>query len=154
MPASPEQFANLLPAAAQWAEDQETMILRMGVALSYAQQSDARRAGVSNPGKIRLLKVSAIPAPLDSALALAADEINLITPQTIGMALRYGIFLRSDHWNDRLTIVHECVHTAQYERMGGFLPFLQQYLLECATIGYPESPMEQEAITKAATVVG
>jgi hypothetical protein len=154
MPISPEQFVTLLPAAAQWAEDQEVMILRTGVALSDIQQADARRVGVSLPGKIRLLKVSAIPAPLDPALAWAAADISLITPQTVGMALRYGIFLRSDYWNNRLTFLHECVHTAQYERMGGFLPFLRQYLNECVTIGYPEAPMEQEAIRKAASVVG
>ncbi len=34
-------------------------------------------------------------------------------------------------------------------RMGGFQQFLQQYLLECLTIGYPDAPMEQEAITTA-----
>ncbi len=70
------------------------------------------------------------------------------------MALRYGIYLRSDHWNHRSTIVHECVHTAQYERLGGFLPFLRQYLQECVTIGYPAAPMEQEAILTAAQMVG
>jgi hypothetical protein len=154
MPISPEQFVTLLPAAAQWASDQEALILRSGVALSDAQQKDARQAGVSNPGKIRLLKVSAIPVPLDPALANAAAQINLITPQTVGMALRYGIFLRTDYWSDRRTFVHECVHTGQYERMGGFLPFLQKYLHECVTDGYPEAPMEQEAITKAQSIVG
>jgi hypothetical protein len=154
MPISPEQFKTLLPAAARWAEDQERTILQNGVKLTGAQLADARQAGVSYPAKIRLLKVSAVPAPLDSALAQAAAAINLITPGTIGMALRYGIYLRSDHWTDRLTFVHECVHTAQYERVGGFLPFLQQYLLECITIGYPAAPMEQEAVGKAARIAG
>ena len=50
--------------------------------------------------------------------------------------------------------MHELVHTSQYERLGGFMPFLQQYLNEYITIGYPEAPMEQEAITTAAKLVG
>ena len=40
-------------------------------------------------------------------------------------------------------VVHELGHTAQYERLGGFEPFLRQYLSQCLTIGYPEAPMEQ-----------
>ena len=46
-------------------------------------------------------------------------------------------------------IVHELVHTSQYEKLGGFLPFLRKYLMECINIGYPEAPMEQEAIRMA-----
>jgi len=154
MTLSPEQFQTLLPAAAQWAEEQESAILNDGVPLSAAQTADAYKAGVSHPEKIRLLKVPAIPLPKDPVLAAAATAIQLVTPATIGMALRYGIYLRQDHWSDRLTFVHECVHTAQYERLGGFLSFLGQYLMECLKIGYPAAPMEQEAILKAVAVVG
>jgi len=42
-------------------------------------------------------------------------------------------------------LVHELAHVAQYERFGGFRPFLEQYLHECITIGYPAAPLEQEA---------
>jgi hypothetical protein len=153
MPLSPEQFQTLLPAAARWAEEQESAILGEGIPLSAAQTDDARKAGVSHPEKIRVLKVPAIPLPKDPALAAAAAAIQLITPATIGMALRYGIYLRQDHWSDRLTFVHECVHTAQYERLGGFQPFLRKYLMECVTIGYPAAPMEQEAINTAASIL-
>jgi hypothetical protein len=31
----------------------------------------------------------------------------------------------------------------------GFLPFLRKYLMECIDIGYPEAPLEQEAIRMA-----
>jgi hypothetical protein len=61
---------------------------------------------------------------------------------TIGLTLRYGIFIRADCWGERRLVVHELVHTLQYERLGGFMPFLQQYLHECITIGYPAAPME------------
>ncbi len=65
------------------------------------------------------------------------------------MALRYGIFIRSDCWGEHGLVAHELAHTAQYERLGGIRPFLRQYLLECLTIGYPAAPMEQEAIAAA-----
>jgi hypothetical protein len=42
-------------------------------------------------------------------------------------------------------VVHELAHTAQYERLGGFHPFLSAYLGECLTVGYPNGPLEQEA---------
>jgi hypothetical protein len=51
-------------------------------------------------------------------------------------------------------VIHELGHTAQYERVGGFEPFLRQYLFECLTIGYPEAPMEQEVIELTARICG
>ena len=147
-----EQLQILLPDACAWAEQQEANILSHGVELTDIQISDAAKAGVNNPGKIRLLKVPSVPAPSDPVLAEAAAAINLITPNTLGMALRYGIFIRADAWGSREILVHECVHTTQYERLGGFLPFLKAYLHECVTIGYPDCPMEQEAVRKAAEI--
>jgi hypothetical protein len=34
----------------------------------------------------------------------------------------------------------------QYERLGSIEAFLRQYLHECITTGYPEAPLEQEAV--------
>ena len=39
----------LLPLAYKWAEQQERIILRDGVALTAAQTEDARRIGVQQP---------------------------------------------------------------------------------------------------------
>jgi len=64
------------------------------------------------------------------------------------MTLRYGIFIRSDCWARRLLVTHELVHVTQYERLGSFEAFLRPYLTECITPpGYPNGPMEREAIT-------
>ncbi len=68
--------------------------------------------------------------------------------------MRHGIFIRSDCLRDRALIVHELAHTAQYERLGGILPFLRKYLFECLTTGYSEAPLEQEAISMADRVCG
>ncbi len=142
-----EQFKLLLPLACAWAEEQERIILRDGVPLSPHQITDAKSIGVAHPERVRLLSVASIPIPEHPALRAAADATQLISPRTGGLTLRYGIFLRTDCWTDRRLIFHELVHTFQYERLGGFLQFLQQYLYECITIGYPAAPMEQEAVT-------
>lgn len=151
---APEQFDILLPLASAWAEEQERIILRDGRPLNESQMIDARDLGICHPEKIRLLSVGTIPLPNVPSLKAAAQATQLITPRTEGLTLRYGIYIRSDCWGDRLLTVHELVHTSQYEMLGGFMPFLQRYLNECITIGYPEAPMEQEAITTATKLVG
>ena len=54
---------------------------------------------------------------------------------------------KGDHFSGRgdfLVISHQDPPRL-YERFGGFRPFLDQYLHECITIGYPGAPLEQEA---------
>jgi hypothetical protein len=148
---TPQQFEMLLPLACAWAAEQERTILQSGIALTESQLSDARRVGVAQPQRVRLLRVAQIPTPAHPALAAAANATNLISPLTGGLTLRYGIFVRGDYWGQRPLIVHELVHTSQYERLGGFEGFLRPYLLECITPpGYPYGSIEQEAITTAA----
>ena len=142
-----QEFKTLLPLACAWAVEQESVILRDGVPLSPAQIADAESIGVEHPEKVRLLKVARIPIPENPALRDAANAIHLISPRTGGLALRYGIFIRADCWDDRRLVFHELVHTLQYEKLGGFQEFLRQYLYECITIGYPAAPMEQEAVS-------
>jgi hypothetical protein len=141
-----EEFEQLLPLAAAWVEEHEARILESGVALNPSQLSDARRVGVAQPERVRLLTVASIPSPEESVLRAAAEATGLVSPLTAGLSLRYGIYVRRDFAADRFLIAHELVHTAQYERWGSVSAFLRQYLHECLTIGYPEAPMEQEAI--------
>jgi len=140
------QFDKLLPLATKWAAAVETRILREGVPLSEQGLADARSLGVCKPERVRLLGLESVPTPTDLTLKTAVAAIQFLTPATRGLALRYGIFVRSDCWGERRLIAHELVHTAQYERLGGIRPFLRQYLTECLTVGYPAGPMEQEAI--------
>lgn len=149
-----EQFRMLLPLASEWAAEEERRIILTGEVLSASQLADAREVGVSHPERVRLLHVPEIPMPEHPALRQAAELTQLISPRTAGLTLRYGIFVRSDHRSDRRLIAHELAHTAQYERLGGFDPFLRKYLWECIDIGYPEAPMEQEAVTAAARISG
>jgi len=146
-----EQLEMLLPFAAGWVAEQEQAILKTGVPLTESLLADAKAIGVTHPEQVRLLRVTQIPRPANPILAAAADATGLISPSTIGLTVRYGIFIRANQWNQRELVVHELVHTSQYERLGGIEEFLRPYLTECITPpGYPHGPMEQEAITTAA----
>lgn len=143
------QFEKLLPLAVKWAAAVEMRIVREGVPLSDQSLADARALGVDEPERVRLLALPCVPTPTNLTLKTAVAAIQFLTPATRGLALRYGIFVRSDCWGERQLIAHELVHTAQYERLGGLQPFLRQYLTECLTAGYPAGPLEQEAIALA-----
>jgi hypothetical protein len=151
---TPKQFERLLPLACEWATTQEQRILATGEALSNTMLASARLIGVSAPERVRLLYVPEIPIPDDPALRAAVEETHFLSPLTRGLTLRYGIFIRSDCRSDRTIVIHELGHIAQYERLGGFEPFLRQYLFECLAIGYPEAPLEQEVIELTARICG
>ena len=119
-------FETLLPLAAKWAAAVEKRILREGVPLSEQEMGDAKAIGVREPERVRLLALARVPAPRNLTLRTAAAAIQFLTPATRGLALRYGIFVRSDCWGERGLVAHELAHTAQYERLGGIEPFLRQ----------------------------
>ena len=143
------QFVNLIPKAVLWAKEQQQKILMKGTPLSDSQIEDAKIIPVKYPERVRLLRVNQIPLPEDPELKLAAQAIQLIIPNTRGLTLQYGIFVKNDYWNNRELIVHELIHTSQYERLGGIQQFLNQYVTECIQFGYPQAPLEQEAIKKS-----
>lgn len=147
-----DQLEELLPIAAQWAGEQERRVLCEGVPLNTAELADAKAIGVRNPERVRLLRVETIPVPANPMLRASAASIHFLSGAPRGLALDYGIFVRSDHWRDRELIAHELVHTAQYQRLGGIIPFLRTYIIQCATIGYSHAPLELEAIATAARI--
>ena len=146
------KLETLLPLAADWAADQEQRILQEGIPLSEEEANDAQQIGVREPNRVRLLKVDAIPTPTNPILEAAVAALLARTPR--GLTLQYGIYVRSDCWGNRFIVAHELAHTAQYERLGGVVPFLRRYLSECATVGYSASPLEREATALAGRVCG
>jgi len=100
-------FKMLLPMACAWAEEQEAVILRDGVALTASQIADARHIGIAHPERVRLRVVEEIPLPLHPLLREAAEITRLISPRTAGLTLRYGIFIRFESWGERRLVVHE-----------------------------------------------
>jgi len=133
-----------VPFACAWAKRQESIILKTGVPLSASQAETATKLGILHPERVRLRAVVRVP-PVNWLFRRVGERLGFVSSQTIGMALRYGIFIREEHWGDRRLLVHELVHVVQYERMGGFRGFLKQYLQECINPGYPLGDLEQEA---------
>jgi len=145
----PEQFENILPLAVQWAKAKERVILKHGTVLSPQYMQDAKSVGLKYPERVRIYEVPQIPIPKHPILKAVAEATQLLSQATIGISLGHGIFIHDNFSDDRYTIVHELVHTMQCEKFGGLHPFLKKYLWECLEIGYPQAPMEQEAIRLA-----
>ncbi len=150
----PEIFAKLLPLVTAWAEQHEARILAQGEPLTPAQTADARKIGVVAPENVRLLSVDTVPMPEHPLLRTVGEAAGIMSSATAGLTLRYGIYIRSDLMGDRHLVAHELVHTAQYERCGTVREFLRQYLYECLTVGYSDSPMEQEAVFTSERILG
>lgn len=142
-----------LPAICQWCEAQEKQIVTHGVALTNEELADARFIGVQHVERVRLLRVERVPLPDIPVLDAMASLAGLLSPDAAAMSLRYGIFVSESVWRDREIIAHELVHTTQYERLGGFEPFLRQYLRECFGDGYHGASLENEARAVAQRIV-
>lgn len=136
----------MIPFAVKWVESEEESIIENGIPLTERQYEIAEQIGIINIDNIRLESVNKIPLPENQKLRQVAMSLNLITPDTWGLTLRYGIYIRNDMWSELRVVVHELFHTWQYEKLGGIEQFLIKYLGEVNEHGYPEAPMEQEAI--------
>ena len=125
-----KDFDRLASLAYEWAKKQEANILEHGVPLTADQTADARRAGVRDPGRVRVLVVNRIPLPDDKELAEAARRAQIITDASRGVAIGRGIIIRADSWRNRELLVHQLAHVAQCERSGGLKIFVREYLLD------------------------
>ena len=92
----PEQLENILPLAVEWAEAKEKVILEHGTALFPQCMEDAKSVGVKYPERVRIYEVPQIPIPKHPILKAAAEATQLISPATIGLSLRYGIFIHNE----------------------------------------------------------
>src|SRR5216684_2491641 len=108
-----ETFEQLLPFAFEWAKAQEEFILARGIPLRPEQTADARRAGVQDCSRVRVLVVDRIPVPDNKELAEAGRRTQIITDASRGVAIGHGIIIRADCWGDRELLLHNLVHVAQ-----------------------------------------
>jgi len=144
----------VIPIAAKWVEREERRILMNGVPLNQGGLQDAARMGVENPEKIRLMKVNQIPLLESHFMRILSRAFPAILCNPTGVSLGYGIYIHSRYWGNRHLIAHECVHSGQYERYGSRERFLHAYFGECLIYGYPDAPLEQEAILRSADLDG
>jgi hypothetical protein len=121
-------FEQLLPVAYQWAKAQEDFVLARGTPLSSRHTADARRAGIQDCSRVRILVVDRIPLPDDPELAEAARRTGIISHDTKCVGFGHAVIIRADCWGDRELLLHNFVHIAQCERSGGLEQWVRQYL--------------------------
>ena len=138
-----------LPVVVRWANARQDEILAEGEELNEEELEAALKMGVTHPERVRLLRVKEVPLPNSPILGRLSKMTGFASPGIMGMSLGYGIYIRQDCWRDLQLVAHECVHTAQFERLGGMRGFLGQYLKECFIHGYPAAPLEREAAYKS-----
>jgi hypothetical protein len=147
-------FQDLSPLAYQWAKAQEDFVLARGAPLSPRLTADARRAGVQDCSRVRVLVVERIPLPDHPELAEAARRTGIITHDTRCIGFGHALIIRADSWGDRELILHNLVHIAQYERSGGLEQWVQQYLSDRQTCdAFTIGSLEEEARGLAREIV-
>ena len=90
-----KKFESLLPLAVHWAKATEEMILQRGVPLGPAFCADARRVGVQDCARVRVLIVERMVLPDSLELAEAARRGHIITEASRGAVVGHGIIIRS-----------------------------------------------------------
>jgi len=136
------------PACA-WAESQSQYILDNGVPLSDKELTVARSVGVRSPEAIRILYLDRVLRPTDPMLAEAVEQLHFLEPNTHGLTLGHGIFIRSDLIGD-VQLAHECRHVYQYEQHGSIRTYLEAYIPDLLMYDYWNSPLEVDARNAAA----
>jgi hypothetical protein len=139
-----ELITQLLPAATQWATDQAGFIASQGRLLTHSECVAAKSVGVQNPQMVRVLVLDQIPAPQDQLLSQASMDLGLLGPDTAGLTLGYGIFIKRNFESMSL-LSHELRHVSQYEAEGSIALFLKAYLMQIAEYGYLDAPYEIDA---------
>ncbi|TLD72758.1 hypothetical protein FEM03_01400 [Phragmitibacter flavus] len=135
-----------MPVAVVWANRQLAVIQQLGEPLTDEQLQDATDAGVRFPEKVRVRVVNPVPLPVPTIFRSRMGRWGWVPDDVAGMAIGYGIHLHPYWGTSREVLVHELAHVGQYERLGGIRGFLESYLRECLEFGYPNGPLEQEAI--------
>lgn len=127
-----------------WAENESAQIIRLGQPLNEAQIAIARKVGVAQPNKIRIMEVDSLPFPEDSELRHLAQTNGLLSPNMAGLTLGYGIYIRQGQSSNRL-LSHEFRHVYQYEQTGSLSAFIPIYLHQLYSVGYADAPFEIDA---------
>ena len=134
----------LLPMAIKWAEEHSEKIQKEGHPLNAEQIEIAKKVGVTNPEKVKVLEVPEFPIPTDPKLNKAATQIGFFSEDMKGLTLGHSIYICQGHNTARL-LSHELRHVYQYETFGSIPAFLVEYLKQIVLVGYENSLLEQDA---------
>lgn len=139
------EFDRLLLELTSWVKGEEKRVLKEGKKLNKCQVQEAKKIGIKEYKKVRILYASEIMLPYDLDLIKLLTILNLIPQRLNGLAVGHGIILQNDLKDDRELLLHELTHVRQFEASGGFESFLRGYIIECINGGYDRSSFELEA---------
>ncbi|MES2279875.1 MAG: hypothetical protein V4542_00530 [Pseudomonadota bacterium] len=134
----------LKPKAAAWVQEQEALILASGKGLTDYGLDLARRVGVVDANRIRILLVADIPRPTEPLLIQAMERTGMLGPDMNGVTLGHGIYIRESKNSVRL-LTHEFRHVHQYEVAGSIASYIPAYLEQIVQFGYWDAPFEVDA---------
>lgn len=149
-------YGQIAAKATAWYIEQEAELLQAGRPLTADESGLARRMGVLQPGRVRVLVLPQFPFPADPMLAREAEAYGFGADREQGRSMGYAVLVKprlqlprslSDRGGEhppRWLLAHELVHVAQRERMGA-AAFVRRYLLELKVFGYEYAPLENEA---------
>jgi hypothetical protein len=156
------QAQQLLPATLALLQAAEQAAIVRGRVLTPTEMRIARRLGVAEPERVRVLITPVLPswmAPDLMAKATAAGntgtdnsnppvDADRAPPERrfgiAGLTAGHGILIGIRHANNPRVLAHELAHVAQYERLG-MRAFALRYLTELLSVGYFRAPLELEA---------
>ena len=141
-----EFILKFLPKVCHFIENQENDIMSIGRDLTQEELAIAKKIGVKNFDIIKVYESPIVPTPNDSILSELGKQVGLVSSNTKGICFRYGIFINENSTDIKAVLIHELIHTLQYERFGSIEAFISQYLKECIEDGYINSDLEKEAI--------
>ncbi len=143
----------MLPFVMAWVRYHEKNALRYGRKLNDTEINWAKKIGITHPHKIRILSLKRIPTPIPHFIEKIIQKLGFPAGNASGMCMRYGIYTRQLHANNKSLIAHELVHTHQYERHSSLWNFLKLYLTETMMLGYANAPLEIEANNTAESTI-
>ena len=123
----------------------EKYALENGIELSADEKKLAKKIGVRNVDKVRVVLVKELPFPDDEILGEWAKSHGLDSPKVIGFTHGYGVYIK--HGNRRI-LPHELVHVRQFEQLG-IEALMRRYILELTVMGYRYAPLEVQAYNEA-----
>ena len=143
----PVEIIKIFPAVCEWIEQQENDIFSKGRCLTFNETQIAKNIGIKNFDIIKVYESEFVPQPKNKIILEMGKQFGLLNKErTKGICFRYGIFINKKATNKNLVLIHELIHTLQYEKFGSVEKFLYQYIKECIELGYESSPLELEAV--------
>ena len=157
------QAQQLLPATLALLQTVELTTLARGRVLTPDEMRIARRLGVVQPERVRVLVTPVLPTWMAPDLMANASttgnsgtgnsnqpiaNIDHARPErrfgVAGLTAGHGILLGIRHAHNPRVLAHELAHVAQCERLG-MRAFALRYLTELLSVGYFRAPLELEA---------